>query len=299
MAEAGSRTLASEEHRWLDLAAGLPWRRLVADRRLLVGASMLVVVLVAAVGSEILAPYPPYDLRVGPRLAPPDARHFIGTDVYGRDQFSRLLIGARISVQAGAVIALGALAIGLPLGLAAGYRGGWVDEIIGRLLELVLAFPWILVALLLAAVLGPSLTTAVASLVIVYTPLIARLTRSVVLSERERDYVAAARVNGASGWRISARHVAPNIVSPLIVLTTSIMAYAVLAEASLSYLGLGAQPPTASWGRMLTENSTFFASAPHLALFPGIAISWLVLALNLLGDAMRDQLDPHKVRVAR
>jgi peptide/nickel transport system permease protein len=187
---------------------------------------------------------------------------------------------------------MGAVLLGLPLGLAVGYQGGWLDELIGRVLELVFALPWLLVAMVLAAIFSPSLNTALASLVVVYGPVVARVTRGAVLSERERDYVTAARVIGGSGAHIAVRHVLPNVVSPLVVLCTSIMSFAVLTEASLSYLGLGAQPPTPSWGRMLTESSTLFASAPHLTLVPGVAITGLVLALNLLGDALRDRLDP-------
>jgi peptide/nickel transport system permease protein len=260
--------------------------------RLLLSGALLLVLLEGALGADLFSPFSPDQLYVGPLLAPPSAANPMGTDVYGRDQFARLMHGARISIQAGVIVAMGAVVVGLPLGLAAGYRGGWLDDLIGRMLELVFALPWLLVAMILAAIFGPSLNTALASLVIVYGPVVARVTRASVLSERGRDYVTAARVVGGSGVHIVVRHVLPNVLSPLVVLWTSIMSFAVLTEASLSYLGLGAQPPTPSWGRMLTESSTLFASAPHLTLYPGAAVTALVLALNMLGDGLRDHFDP-------
>jgi len=260
---------------------------------------MLGIVLIAALLPELIAPFDPNELNVRDRLTSPSSAHFMGTDMFGRDQFSRLVYGARISVQVALQVAVLAFILGFTLGLIGGFLGGWIDNLIGRMLDLVVSFPWILAALVIAAVFGSGLNTALFALVFAYVPVFARLTRSVVLSERALEYVNAAEVIGASKLRVMTRHLVPNAISPIIVVATSIMAYAVLAEAALSYLGLGAQPPSTSWGRMLTENSSFYMTQPYLALFPGLAISWLVLALNLLGEGLRDYLDPRQTKLVK
>jgi peptide/nickel transport system permease protein len=203
-----------------------------------------------------------------------------------------VVAGARISVVIAVVVTAASMAIALPLGLVIGYRGGTLDFVAGRGLDVLFAFPGLLLALLLSTVLGPGLTTVAIALVIIYVPVITRFVRGAVASERSRDYVSSARVAGATMPRILIRHIAPNIMSPVVVLATSIMSFTVLAEAALSYLGLGAQPPTASWGKMLTENSDYLSTASYLVIIPGAAIAVLVLALNLLGDGLRDHLDP-------
>ena len=253
---------------------------------------MLLVAVFVAIFASVIAPYDPARLGAGPPKTPPTLAYPLGTDQFGRDQLSRIIFGTRISVGVALIVVAGSFLAGFPLGLATGYKGGRFDYITGRALDVVFAFPTILLALVLATLLSPSLQTAVIALIIVYIPIVSRFVRGAVKSERVRDYVVAARVAGASPLWIVVRHIVPNIASPLLVLASSIMAFTVLAEAGLSYLGFGAQPPTSSWGKMLTENSAYFATDPYLALFPGIAIMLLVLALNLLGDGLRDHLDP-------
>jgi peptide/nickel transport system permease protein len=215
----------------------------------------------------------------------------MGLDNFGRDQLSRIIHGARVSLMDAIVVVLGTLVLGLPIGILAGYHGGWLDNLLMRVVDMVVAFPWILVAMAIAIVAGLGLETVLAALVIVYSPMVARLTRGSVLAERERDYVVAAHGLGASTPSIMLRHILPNASSPLVVQAVTIMSFSILAEASLSYLGLGTQPPTPSWGLMLAESGPYMSLAPHMAIFPGLAIAGLVLGLNMLGDALRDELD--------
>jgi peptide/nickel transport system permease protein len=240
----------------------------------------------------VLAPYDPNELSVGPRLGAPNRDHLLGTDGFGRDALSRLLYGARITVVVAFGVAAGSLVIGVAIGLAAGYVGRLVDTIAMGILDVVLTFPWTLMALAIAAILGPGLWTVFVALVVVYSPILARLTRAVVLSIREMEYVVAARVVGQTGSRIVWRCILPNSSSPLIVQATSIMGFAILAEAAISYVGLGTQPPTPSWGLTLSDGADYMFVAPHLVIYPGLAIAYVVLALNLFGDGLRDILDP-------
>jgi peptide/nickel transport system permease protein len=253
---------------------------------------ILAVVGLCAILAPVIAPYDPEKLGVGIPLQGPSAQHPMGTDNYGRDQLSRVIYGARISLLVAVTVVIGSLVLGMPLGMLAGYIGGTLDNLLMRLVDIVLAFPWILVAMAIATIVGPGLNTVLIVLAIVYSPMVARLARGVVLAEREREYVAAARVVGASTTWILLRHVLPNASSPLMVQAISIMSFSILAEASLSYLGLGTQPPTPSWGLMLADSGFYMGAAPHMAIFPGTAIVLLVLALNLHGDALRDELDP-------
>jgi len=257
----------------------------------LAGLILTLIVLIALVG-PLLMSHAPSKVGVGPPLQKPGGEFLLGTDSFGRDELSRVVAGARISVVIAVVVTAASMAIALPLGLIIGYRGGVLDFIAGRGLDVLFAFPGLLLALLLSTVLGPGLTTVAIALVIIYVPVITRFVRGAVASERSLDYVSSARVAGATTPRILVHHIAPNIMSPVVVLATSIMSFTVLAEAALSYLGLGAQPPTASWGKMLTENSDYLSTAPYLVIIPGAAIAVLVLALNLLGDGLRDHLDP-------
>lgn len=265
----------------------------------MVGGVMFLVVLLASVAPGLIAPHDPYELNIRSKLEPPSRAHLMGTDMFGRDQFSRLVYGARISLRVGLQVAGQALVAGFLIGMLAGFYGGRVDQAIGRIVDVVAAFPWILIALVIVSIYGPGLNTALFALVIAYIPIFARITRSVVLGQRSLEYISAARIGGASNVRILFRHLLPNVIGPIVVVGSSVMAYAVLAEAALSYLGLGAQPPSASWGRLLTENSSFYLTQPHLAIFPGLAISWLVLSLNFLGDGLRDLLDPRQARMLR
>lgn len=262
------------------------------DRRILISVILLSAIVALAIVGPIVSPYGPAQMSTGPSLADPSLEHPLGTDQFGRDQFARLADGARISLAASLMVALVAVSIGTVIGIIVGYVGGAADFVVGRGLDFMFAFPTVLLALTLATILQPSLETAVLALTIIYVPISARFVRGLVLSERSREYVLSARVAGASTYRVLGHHILPNITSPLLILATSVMAFSVLGEATLSFLGVGAQPPTASWGKMLTDNSAYITTQPLLVLVPGVAISILVLAYNLLGDALRDQLDP-------
>jgi peptide/nickel transport system permease protein len=222
----------------------------------------------------------------------PSAQHWFGTDEIGRDVLSRVVWGARASLLAGVVSVCISLAIGVPIGLAAGYLGRWIDMGISRLTDAMLACPFLILAIALAAFLGPSLTNAMIAIGIAATPAFVRLTRAQVLAVKVEDYVEAARAVGNSHVRIVLRHIFPNVVAPLIVQATLAIAAAVIAEASLSFLGLGQQPPAPSWGSMLNTAKNYVENAPWMAVWPGLSIFLLVLSFNLLGDGLRDALDP-------
>jgi peptide/nickel transport system permease protein len=264
------------------------------DLRLAVALGMLVSALVVAALAPLIAPHDPAAMNVGPPLQPPSFDHLLGTDAYGRDQLSRIVYGARISVSIALAVALSSTVIGIPLGLVIGYVGGTLDYLSSRVLDIFFAFPSLLLALVLSTLLRPGLKTVTIALVIVYAPIATRFVRGAVVAERSREYVTAASVAGASSARILVRHILPNIISPILVLISSIMAFTILAEAGLSYLGFGAQPPTSSWGKMLTESASYLNLAPYLVVFPGLAITYLVLALNLAGDGLRDTFDPRQ-----
>jgi peptide/nickel transport system permease protein len=256
-------------------------------------AALAVVALVgvAALGAPWLAPYSPTEMH-DDLLAPPSARHLFGTDDLGRDVLSRVIHGASVSVLVG-VISMGTAAVvGVPLGLLSGYRGGLADTVIMRLLDGLMAFPAILLAIAIMAVLGPSLQNAMLAIGVIYIPPFARIVRASVLSLREREFVDAARGLGAGPLRTVGRHVLPNCLSPVIVQASLGMGYAILVEAALSFLGLGVQPPQASWGSMLAEGRGFLDRAPWFATFPGLAIFVTVLGLNFVGDRLREALDP-------
>jgi peptide/nickel transport system permease protein len=224
----------------------------------------------------------------------PTAAHWFGTDEIGRDVLSRVIYGTRASLLAGVVSVSIALALGVPIGLAAGYVGGWVDGLISRMTDAMLACPFLILAIALAAFLGPSLTNAMIAIGITATPVFVRLTRAQVLQVKVEDYIEAARAVGNSHLRIAVRHILPNIVPPLIVQTTLAVAAAVIAEAALSFLGLGQQPPAPSWGSMLNTAKNYIDNAPWMAIWPGVSIFLLVLSFNLLGDGLRDAFDPRQ-----
>lgn len=226
------------------------------------------------------------------RLAPPSAAHPIGTDHIGRDLLSRLVYGARVSLLVAVASVGGAVAIGVLLGLLAGYYGRWADGTIMRLVDVFLAFPAILLALALVAALGAGITSVIAALVLVFWTQYARVVRAVTLAEKEKAYVEAARAIGAGDVRILARHILPNVLSPVIILATLGMGTAVVAESALSFLGMGVQPPAPSWGWTLAFGTRYLRDAPHIATFSGLAIMATVLGFNLLGDGIRDLLDP-------
>jgi peptide/nickel transport system permease protein len=261
-------------------------------RLALVGAGLLALLVAMAVLAPLLAPHDPLSQDLYRRLQPPSTAHPLGTDDFGRDILSRIMYGARISLRVGLVSTLLALTVGSALGLAAGYRGGTVDTVVMRAMDIVLAFPSILLAIAIVAVLGPGLDNVMVAVSLVLVPQYARLVRASVLSIRQMAYVEAARALGASGARIVWATVLPNCAAPLIVQSTLSLGTAVLDAAGLSFLGLGAQPPAPEWGAMLSAGRELMLTAPWVMAFPGVAIFLVVLALNLLGDGLRDALDP-------
>jgi ABC-type dipeptide/oligopeptide/nickel transport system permease subunit len=256
--------------------------------------AILSILTLAALFAPLISPYDPIEQHRGAELLQPGGLYSLGTDQLGRDVLSRLIWGARNSLVVGVLTVLIGAAIGVSSGLLAGYLGGWLDAVIMRVYDAVLAFPGILLAILIIAVVGPGQTTVAYALAIGSTPGYARLMRSRVLQEREKDYVIAAETAGARARRIMFIHVLPNAIAPLVYVMALTMGFAVLAEASLSFLGLGTQPPTPSWGRMLTEARPSLREAPFDSIFPGLAIAILLLALNFLADALRDALDPRR-----
>ncbi|KAA2235202.1 ABC transporter permease [Salinarimonas soli] len=268
------------------------WRRLRRRPAAMVALAVIAVMILAALLAPWIAPYDPIQQSWRAVRKAPSAANWFGSDEVGRDILSRVIYGARASLSAG-IISVGiALGIGVPLGLAAGYLGGWTDALLSRLTDAMLAVPFLILAIALAAFLGPSLTNAMIAIGITATPIFLRLTRGQVLAVRAEDYVEAARAVGNPHWRIALRHILPNVMPPLIVQVTLTIATAVIAEASLSFLGLGQQPPAPSWGSMLNTAQRFLSQAPWMAVFPGLAIFVTVLAFNILGDGLRDALDP-------
>jgi peptide/nickel transport system permease protein len=272
------------------------WRRALHHRSFVVGAVLTTLMVLAAALSLVWTPHSPYDIDMAAKLLPPGATHWLGTDPYGRDIASLLLVGARASILVG-VIAVGiGLVVGTALGLLAAACRGWTEEAIMRVADFGFAFPAILSAIMLTAVFGPGMVNAIVAIGVYNVPTFARITRASANAVWSRDFVLAARACGKGRWRITLEHVLPNIASALIVQATIRFAIAILAEAALSYLGLGTQPPQPSWGRMLSEAQSLMYQSPLLAVYPGIAIALAVLGLNLMGDGLRDLLDPRLAR---
>jgi peptide/nickel transport system permease protein len=270
-------------------------RRLARRRGAMVGLSFVVFFVLLALFAPWVAPYDPLATSWSAVRQAPSAHYLFGTDEIGRDVLSRVIWGTRASLLAGLVSVCISLALGVPVGLAAGYLGGWVDALISRITDAMLACPFLIFAIALAAFLGPSLTNAMIAIGISATPIFVRLTRAQVLAVKVEDYVEAARAVGNSHLRIALRHILPNVVAPLIVQATLAIAAAVIAEASLSFLGLGQQPPAPSWGSMLNTAKNYIDNAPWMSVWPGLSIFLLVLSFNLLGDGLRDAFDPrHK-----
>jgi peptide/nickel transport system permease protein len=267
-------------------------RRLLRRRGAMVGLAVVVFFVALAIFASWIAPYDPLATSWSAVRKAPTSAHWFGTDEIGRDVLSRVVWGARASLLAGLVSVGISLAIGVPVGLLAGYVGGWVDMLISRITDAMLACPFLVLAIALAAFLGPSLTNAMIAIGIAATPAFVRLSRAQVLAVKVEDYIEAARAVGNSNLRIALRHVFPNIVAPVIVQATLAIAAAVIAEASLSFLGLGQQPPAPSWGSMLNTAKNYVENAPWMAVWPGVSIFLLVLSFNLLGDGLRDALDP-------
>lgn len=258
----------------------------------LTGAVLTALVALMALVSFFWTPHDPADIAVTRRLLPPSPEHWLGTDHFGRDTLSMLMVGARTSIAVGLVAVVIGAGIGVPLGLLAAARRGWVDDAVARLADLAFAFPAVLSAILITALLGPGAINAILAIGLFNVAVFARVTRGAALQVWGQEFVRAALALGRGRLAVTVHHVAPNVGSVVLVQATVSFAVAILAEAGLSYLGLGAQPPVPSWGRMLGEAQTFLFVAPSVALFPGLAIALTVLGLNLLGDGLRDLLDP-------
>ena len=270
--------------------------RALRHRSFVIGAVLSLLVIFAAALSLIWTPSSPYEMDLAHKLQGPSFAHWLGTDAFGRDVASLIMVGARNSIVVG-VIAVGiGLSVGTALGLLAAAKRGWVEELVMRLADFTFAFPALLLAIMLTAVFGAGIVNSIIAIGIFYIPTFARVTRASANAVWGRDYILAARACGKGTWRITLEHVLPNILSVLIVQTTIQFALAILAEAALSYLGLGTQPPQPSWGRMLSEAQTLMFQAPLLAVWPGVAIALAVLGLNLVGDGLRDLLDPRLSR---
>jgi peptide/nickel transport system permease protein len=273
-----------------------PWRlalhRLARRRSAFVGLAVVVFFVAVALAAPLVAPFDPLATDWRAVRKPPSALHFFGTDELGRDVLARLIWGARASLMAGLVSVSIAVTVAVPLGLVSGYLGGAVDALLMRVVDAMLAIPFLILSIALAAFLGPSLTNAMIAIGVVQTPIFTRLTRGQTLAVKHEDYIEAARAVGNPHRRILLRHILPNILAPIVVQATLAIAAAIIAEASLSFLGLGQQPPAPSWGSMLNTASHFLSQAPWMALWPGLAIFSLVLSFNLLGDGLRDALDP-------
>jgi len=289
-ASAETAQSAREENPW-----ARAWRRLRRRKGALVGLAVVMLFIVLALLAPWVAPYDPVATSWSLVRKAPSWAHWFGTDEVGRDVLSRIIWGARASLGAGLVSVGIAAGVGVPLGLLAGYAGGWIDAALSRLVDAMLAIPFLILAIALAAFLGPSLGNAMIAIGITATPVFVRLTRGQTLAAKVEDYVEAARAVGNPHWRIALRHVLPNIVPPLLIQISLAIAGAIIAEAALSFLGLGQQPPAPSWGSMLNTAQRFIGQAPWMAIWPGVAIFAAVLSFNLLGDGLRDALDPrHK-----
>ena len=268
------------------------WRRLFKHRSATVGLVIVMFVSMVAVFAPQLVPHDPLKQDILGALSPPSSEHPFGTDAMGRDLLSRVILGSRISVTVGLVVVLIAGTTGITSGLVAAYFEGWIDNVISRIIDLLLAFPSFLLALSVLTILGPSLFNAMLAVAIATIPSFARVARGAALAEKQRDHILAARVLGVKNGGIIFRHILPNTLAPLMVLATVSLAGARLTTASLSFLGLGAQPPTPEWGAILARGREYMRIAWWLTVFPGMAIAITVLALNLLGDGLRDLLDP-------
>src|SRR5579862_5650495 len=275
-----------------------PWRRALRKlwrrRGAMVGLAVVVLFVLIAVFAPWLAPQDPLATSWSAVRKAPSAAHWFGTDEIGRDVLARVIWGARASLLAGVVSVCISLSVGIPVGMLAGYLGKWPDMLISRITDAMLACPFLILAIALAAFLGPSLVNAMIAIGIAATPVSVRLTRAQTLNVKVEDYVMAARAIGNSDLRIALRHIFPNIAAPIIVQATLAIAAAVIAEASLSFLGLGQQPPAPSWGSMLNTAKNYIDNAPWMAVWPGLSIFFLVLSFNLLGDGLRDALDPRQ-----
>ncbi len=268
------------------------WRILRKDNAAMASAGLIVLIILVALLAPNLAPHDPYAQNLASNLDPPGRTYLLGTDFQGRDILSRVIFGTRVSLSVALMAVTLGMTTGTTLGIVSGYCGGWVDELLMRMVDILLSFPYFLMALLIVAILGPSLRNAMIAIGIAIMPQNARLIRGCILSVRERDFILAARTIGSGGLRIMFRHLLPNTMGPLSVFVTLKIPTAILSEAALSFLGLGAQPPTASWGVMASQGREFLLVAPWMVVFPGLAIVMTAMAFNLLGDGLTIALDP-------
>src|ERR1700755_2476816 len=287
----GALPVASDE---LESPARRALQRLCKRKGAMVGLAVIAAFIVIAVFAPLVSPYDPIATSWSLVRKAPSAQHWFGTDDLGRDILVRVIYGARASLTAGAISVGIALSIGVPFGLLAGYRGGFVDALISRITDAMLAVPFLILAIALASFLGPSLRNAMIAIGVTTTPIFVRLTRGQVMAVKVEDYVEAARAIGNPRWRIALFHILPNILPALLVQGTLSIAAAIIAEAALSFLGLGQQPPAPSWGSMLNAAQRFLTNAPWMAIWPGLAIFLVVLSFNLVGDGLRDALDPRE-----
>lgn len=281
------KTAAARPGRWR-----IFYRKLRKNKLAMVGGFIVVFYIAIALLAPLIAPHDPYAIDLVGKLKPPSAEHWMGTDDKGRDVLSRLLYGTRLSMSVGFVAVFIGAFFGIILGLLAGYYGKWVDTVISRVIDVLLAFPGILLSLAIVSALGPSLFNVMIAVGVFSIPVFARIVRGSTLTVKKLEYIDAIRSLGASDFTIIFKHIFPNILSPIIVQATMRLATAILSAAGLSFLGLGAQPPLPEWGAMLSNGRDFLFTAPYLAMFPGLAISTLVLGFNIFGDGLRDALDP-------
>jgi len=268
------------------------WRLLLGNPVTVVSGAILAVIVIVALTANWIAPYGINDVNVPDALQGPSGAHWFGTDELGRDVFSRVLVATQASLRVAVISVVFAVVVGVTVGVVSGYRGGWLDTIFMRVVDVMFAFPVLLLALAVVAILGPGMTTTILAIGIVYTPIFARVARASTLSVRVEPYVSVSRSMGTGHLYILSRHIVPNIAGPLVVQTSLSLAFAILSEAALSFLGLGIQPPQPSLGRMIFDSQGFVTMAWWMAVFPGAAIFVTVLAFNLLGDGLRDVLDP-------
>lgn len=269
-------------------ALGILWR----DPSAMIGISIILLLVILAIFAPLVAPYDPKAQSLLNALNPPSAAHWLGTDEYGRDVLSRIIFGTRPALLVGVMAVLLGMCVGIPIGIMAGFWMGWFDRVVGWLVDIMLSFPSLLLALMIVALLGSSLPVLVVAIGMSSIPSFIRLARSSTLTVKNNEYVAASRSFGASDLRIMLRHIFPNIMGPIIVMGTLGIASAIREEASLSFLGLGIQPPDSSWGNIIRDGITYVLQAPHLAVAPGITLTLSVLAFNMLGDTVRDMFDP-------
>jgi len=292
MEVASKATMKEKTNILADIRKNIVVRRVLSNRLAVTGCLLLSVIFLLAILAPILATQPPLEMKVTNRLKAPSAAHWFGTDEFGRDVYSRVVHGSRISISVGLAVVIISSTFGLILGLYSAYYRQ-LDNLIMRIVDGLMAFPAVLLAIAIMAALGPKIENVIISISVVYIPTVARTVRSAALVVREQTYIEAIRALGGKPWRIIWRHIAPNCMSPLIVQATFIFAYAVIIEASLSFLGAGTPPPQPSWGNILSDGRTLIRQAWWIMVFPGIAIVMTVLGLNLIGDGLRDLLDPH------